>query len=69
MAIIDLEVLDVEVVDVSREELLAALDEACRDELGMTGEEFINLVRGGQEIDDPTAVRLAILARALIERD
>jgi hypothetical protein len=69
VAVIDLEVLDVEVVDVSRDELLAALDEACRDELGITGEEFIDLVREGQEIDDPAAARLAILARALIERD
>jgi hypothetical protein len=69
VAVIDLEVLDVEVVDVPRDELFAALDEACREELGMTGEEFIDLLRQGQEIDDPTAIRLAILARALIERD
>jgi hypothetical protein len=68
VAVIDLERLDVEVIDATREELLEALDEACRERLGMTAQEFMAILRSGEEPDEPGAVRLAVLASALIER-
>jgi hypothetical protein len=67
MAVIDLHGIDVDVVEVPREELLRLLDERCRDLLGMTGEEFLEAVSAGREIDHPAADRLEILAEALIE--
>lgn len=68
MATIDLESLTVEVVETPRDELFEALDEQCRELLGMTGDEFVKAIREGVEIDNPAAVRLAILARTLIEQ-
>lgn len=67
MAIIDLEGLSVDVIELPREELLRLLDERCRELLDMTGEEFLEVVREGREIDNPAADRLEILAEALIE--
>lgn len=68
MATIDLEALTVEVVETPVDELLAALDEQCRELLGITGQEFMRAIREGEEIEHPSAARLAILARTLIER-
>jgi hypothetical protein len=67
MAVIDLEELDVDVVELSRAELLAVLDERCRALLDMSGVDFLAAVREGRQIDNPAAVRLAVLARALID--
>jgi hypothetical protein len=68
MAVIDLEGLDVEVMELSAEDLHRQLDMLARDLLGITGDEFLSAIREGQEIDNPAAVRLAVLARALIDR-
>ena len=67
MAVIDLEALTVEVIETPREELLQALDVQCRELLGMSGREFLQAIREGKEIDNPSADRLAILAQTLIE--
>jgi hypothetical protein len=69
MAVIDLEALDMDVIEVPREELLAALDQRCHELLGISADEFIAAVRQGEEIDHPAAVRLAVLARTVIEPD
>ena len=59
----------VEVVEATPDELSEALDTACREQLGMTGEEFMALVRQDDTPDHPAAVRLVVLAEALIERE
>jgi hypothetical protein len=67
MAVIPLDRIDVDVVEIPRDELLAMLDEDCRALLGISGAEFLEAVRNGREIDHPAADRLEILAEALIE--
>ena len=60
--------LQIDVAEVSREELIAALDAECHRFLHMSAEEFIATVRDGRELDDlPSAARLRVLAKALID--
>lgn len=68
MALIELERLTVDVVEATPEELFDALDEECREHLGMTASEFIKLIQEGRTPDEPAAIRLGLLAEALIER-
>jgi hypothetical protein len=65
---INLEALDVEVVELPPDELHRLLDERARALLGMTADEFIAAVRAGEELDNPAADRLEVLARTLIEQ-
>jgi len=58
-----------EVVEASTEDLIAALDDECRKTLGLSAQDFLELVRHGEEPDDPTAIRLAVLAQAIIGRE
>jgi hypothetical protein len=69
VAIIDLQHLDIEVIDVPRNELFNALDEECQKFLGMSGSEFIEALRAGRAIDHPAADRLAVLAGALSDTE
>ena len=68
MALIELDRLALDVVEATADELLDALDEECREHLGMTASEFIKLIREGRTPDEPAAIRLGLLAEALIER-
>ncbi len=66
MATIDLRTLEpLQVEAATREEVEAALDVACRDLLGLTGDEFRTALREGREFDHPAAFRLGVLGRAL----
>lgn len=65
MAVIDLETLDADVVDVPRDVIEAQLDAETRDLLGIPGEEFRRMVRDGRTPDHPAADRLELLAEAL----
>lgn len=68
MAIIDMEALGVEVVHATEEDLLAAIDELAREIFGISGDEYLERLRSGSAPEDPAAVGLDVLARALIER-
>jgi hypothetical protein len=68
VAVIDMEALAVEVVHATEAELLAAIDEQARAIFGISGDEYIDRLRSGTAPEDPAAVGLDVLARALIER-
>ena len=68
MAIINMEALDVEVVHTTEAELMAAVDDQAREIFGISGDEYIARLRSGTAPEDPAAVGLDVLARALIER-
>lgn len=69
MATIDLANLPVEVVESSRGELLETLDDECWRALRVSGQEYMDGLREGREIDDPAADRLRVLAQALIDTE
>ena len=54
---------EVEVVEVTREEGRAMLDRAARDELSLTGEQFLARWDTGdyEDTDDPAVTRVAML--------
>jgi hypothetical protein len=70
VAVIDMEALvqDVDVVHASEEEIRAAIDEEARAIFGISGDEYIERLRSGTAPEDPAALGLDVLARALIER-
>jgi hypothetical protein len=68
MAVIDMESLSVELVQATEEDVLVAIDEQARAIFGISGEEYIDKLRSGTAPEDPAAVGLDVLARALIER-
>lgn len=68
MAVIDMESLSVELVQATEEDLLVAIDEQARAIFGISGDEYIEKLRSGTAPEDPAAVGLDVLARALIER-
>lgn len=70
MATIDLARLPIEVVQPSRDDLRAALDDECRRLLGISGSDFLRAVRAGEDFDEnPAAARLRVLAQALIDTE
>lgn len=54
---------EVEVVEVTREQGRAMLDRAARDELGMSGDQFLARWDAGdyEDADDPAVTRVAML--------
>jgi hypothetical protein len=54
---------EVEVVEVTREQGRAMLDRAARDELGMSGDQFLSKWDAGDydDTDDPAVTRVTML--------
>jgi hypothetical protein len=71
VATIDLTELPIDVDETPRADLERALDEACRKQLGVSGDEFKQAVREGTSdlLELPAAVELRVFARALIDSE